>query len=77
VVGLYEQALGRSIAREHVPVEALEAQFHAASDTMARTFAALMLGAARGDAVDVRRALEMVPIELTPVSAFVARTATL
>jgi len=77
VVALYEQALGRSIAREHVPVEALEAQFQAASDPMDKTFAALMLGAARGDAVDVRAALEKVPIDLTPVSAFVARTATL
>src|SRR5215204_5496152 len=70
VVGLFEEALGRPIAREHVPADALEAQFQAASDPMQKTFAALMLGAARGDAIDVGPALQKVPIELTPVSAF-------
>jgi NADH dehydrogenase len=75
IVGMFEKALGRSIAREHVPLEALEAQFRAASDPIEKTFAALMLGAARGDAIDVRPALEKVPMRLTPVSAFVARTA--
>jgi NADH dehydrogenase len=75
IVGLYEKALGRAIAREYVSVEALEAQFAAASDPMEKTFAALMLGAARGDAIDVRPALQKVPIPLMPVSAFVTRTA--
>jgi uncharacterized protein YbjT (DUF2867 family) len=75
VVGLFEKALGKSIAREHVPAEALEAQWRAASDPMEKTFAALMLGAARGDVIDVRPALDKVPIQLTPVSAFVRRTA--
>lgn len=77
VVRLFEQALGRTIAREYVPVDALEAQARAASDPMQQAFAALMLSAARGDAIDVGPALEKVSIELTPVSAFVARTATL
>ena len=75
ITGMFEKALGKSIAREHVPLEALEAQFRAASDPMEKTFAALMLGAARGDAIDVRPALEKVSMSLTPVSAFVARTA--
>jgi uncharacterized protein YbjT (DUF2867 family) len=74
IASLFEEALGRSIAREHVPVEALEAQFRTASDPMDKTFAALMLGAARGDAIDVGPALQKVPIPLTPVSAFVSRT---
>lgn len=77
VARLFEQALGRTIEREHVTAEALDAQFRAASDPMQKTFAALMLGAARGDAVDVGPALQKVPIDLTPVSAFVARTVTL
>ena len=77
VVGLFEEALGRSVAREHVPADVLEAQFEAASDPMQKAFAALMLGAARGDAIDVGPALQKVPIELTPVSAFVARTVSL
>ena len=75
IVGLYEQALGKTIAREHVPMAALEAQFHGASDPIEKTFAALMLGAARGDAIDVTPALQKVPIALTSAGAFVARTA--
>lgn len=75
IVGMFEKALGKPIAREHVPLEALEAQFRAASDPIEKTFAALMLFAARGDAIDSRPALEKVPLVLTPVSAFVARTA--
>ena len=74
VVGLFEKALGKTIAREHVPLEALEAQFRGAADPIEKTFAALTLGAARGDAIDVGPALQKVPIQLTPVSAFVART---
>lgn len=74
VVGMFEKALGRSIAREHVPEAALEQQFRAASDPMGKTFAALMLSAARGDVIDARPALQKVPIQLTTVSAFVART---
>lgn len=76
IAGLYEKALGKPIAREHVPLEVLEAQFRGASDPIEKTFAALMLGAARGDAIDVGPALQKVPIPLTPVSAFVARTTT-
>jgi uncharacterized protein YbjT (DUF2867 family) len=74
IVGLFEQALGRPIAREHVSVEALEAQFRAATDPMDKTFAALMLGAARGDVIDSAPALQKVPVQMTPVSTFVART---
>ena len=75
IAALFEQALGRAIAREHVPAEALEAQFRAASDPMDKTFAALMLGAAKGDAINVGPALQKVPITLTPVGAFVSRIA--
>lgn len=74
VVGLFEKALGKPIAREHVPLEALEAQFRGAADPMEKTFAALMLGAARGDAIDAGPALQKVRIQMTPVSAFVGRT---
>jgi uncharacterized protein YbjT (DUF2867 family) len=75
ITAMFEKALGKSIAREHVPLEALEAQFRGASDPMEKTFAALMLGAARGDVIDMRPALEKVSVALTPISAFVARTA--
>ena len=40
------------LAVEHVPLEALEQQLAAADDPVARTFAALALATARGDAED-------------------------
>lgn len=75
VVGMFEQALGRRIEREHIPQPALEQQLAGVSDPLQRTLAGLALAAARGDAIDVRPALEKVPIALTPVSEFVRRTA--
>ncbi len=73
VTAMFEKALGRTIAREYVSTEALEAQFAGAADPIEKTFAALTLGAARGDVIDVGPALQKVPIELTPASSFVAR----
>lgn len=75
VTAMFEKALGRTIEREYVPEQALAAQFEGATDPMEKTFAALMLGVARGDPIDVRPALQKVPIQLTPASSFVARTA--
>jgi uncharacterized protein YbjT (DUF2867 family) len=74
-IELYERALGRTMTREYVPVADLQQQYAAATDPIAKTFAALMLGAARGDAIDVRPALEKVPIALTPIESFVRRNA--
>jgi NADH dehydrogenase len=74
VTRMFEQALGLPIAREYVPESTLRAQFHAAQDPLEKTMAGLTLAVARGDAIDVRPALAKVPIALTPVSAFVARS---
>jgi uncharacterized protein YbjT (DUF2867 family) len=72
VVGLFERALGRDIARQHVPESALEQQMAGAPEALQRTLAGLALSVARGDAIDVRPALEKVSIRLTPVQEFVA-----
>ena len=74
VTALFEKALGRAVEREYVPEQALEAQFSSATEAMDKTFAALMLGAARGDRIDVGPALQKVPIELATVESYVART---
>jgi NADH dehydrogenase len=73
VIAMFETALGRPIARDHVPEAALEQQFRSAGDPMEKTLAGLALSVARGDAIDVRPALAKVRIPLTPVSAFVSR----
>jgi NADH dehydrogenase len=47
---LFEQALGREIVTEHVPVSTLRTQ-HQSTDPLQKTFAALMLSYAQGDIV--------------------------
>lgn len=67
---IFEQALGKEIKVEHVPVEALRAQ-HQSSDPLQKTFAALMLNYAQGDIVRdaVHNAVEH-GIELGSVSDY-------
>jgi uncharacterized protein YbjT (DUF2867 family) len=50
VVAIFEETLGKKLALEHVPIEALRAQ-HASPDPVQKTFAALAIGYARGDAI--------------------------
>lgn len=73
IVGLFEQALGRPIARTHVPEGALEQQLATSQDLLQKTLAGLALCVARGDVIDNGPALEKAPVTLTPVAAFVDR----
>jgi uncharacterized protein YbjT (DUF2867 family) len=50
-VGIFEQALQKRIAVEHVPWEALQEQHQSATDPLQKTFAALMLGYAKRDVI--------------------------
>lgn len=67
VVGIFERESGRAFEREHVPAEAIEAQRDAAANSLEKSFAALMLQVARGDAIDMRLVLERFPMRLTSV----------
>lgn len=74
VVRTFEEAAGKPIAVQHVPVDALAQQYEAATDSLAKSFAGLMLDYARGDAIpmdDVRRRL---PCTLTAVREFARST---
>jgi NADH dehydrogenase len=62
VVRLAEQALGRTIAVQHVPEEALRAQHSQAPDSMSQTFAGLMLYYANGDIIDMTGTLQKLPV---------------
>lgn len=57
VVARFEQIGGRPFRIEHVPEEVLRSQFDAATDSLQKSFAALMLGYFYGDKID------MAPIE--------------
>jgi NADH dehydrogenase len=50
-VRIFEQALHKKITVEHVPWEALQQQHQSATDPLQKTFAALMLGYAKGDVI--------------------------
>lgn len=76
VVAMCERAFGRPIQVERVPEAALEQGYAAAGDDpMRKSFAALMLAAARGDAIDTRAAREKASIDWTPVEQYVKQLA--
>jgi NADH dehydrogenase len=71
VVALAERVGGRKIEATSVPAEALEAQYAAAQDPMQKTFAALALGVARGNAVPMEETLRRIPVQMTTVREYV------
>jgi NADH dehydrogenase len=71
-VDIFERAAHRKFELQFVPDEALAAQQAAAEDPMQQSFAALMRSVGRGDAIDMRNTLKLVPIELTSVKAYAA-----
>ncbi len=73
VVKIFEKTSERKFEVEHVPEEALGTQFASATDPMGKSFAALMLQYAAGDAIDMRRTLEVLPVRLTSVADYAKR----
>jgi uncharacterized protein YbjT (DUF2867 family) len=71
----FEEAAGRRFQVQEIPEQALEAQWQGATDPMQRTFAALMLAAARGHEVPMNDVREKFPIRMTTVREFAERTA--
>src|SRR3989454_7696206 len=61
VVRLAEQVTRQRFAVQHVPEEALRAQYAAATDPLRQSFAALMLYYARGDVIDMKATLRAFP----------------
>jgi len=74
VVRCFEEAGGREFQVVHVPEDALNAQRAAATDPLQQTFAALMLGYAHGDPIDMRKTLRTFPISLLSVREFARGT---
>ena len=70
VVRSFEEVTGRPIQVEHVPESALRAQRDAATNPLDKTFAALMLGTAQSEEIDMRRTLEDFPIRLRTIREY-------
>jgi nucleoside-diphosphate-sugar epimerase len=71
VVRMFEEAGSGEFATESVPESALESQLHAATDSLQKSFAGLMLQCARGDAIDVTTSNRLFPFQRTSVPDYV------
>ncbi len=70
VVARFEKIGGRPFRLEHVPEEALVAQFEGATDSLQKSFAALMLGYLHGDAMNMAPVVDTYGITLTNVDEY-------
>ena len=70
VVARFERITGRPFKLEHVPESALVAQFEGATDSLQKSFAALMLGYSRGDAMNMAPVVDTYGIQLTSVNDY-------
>ena len=70
VVALFEKLGGQPWEYVNVPVDALRGQYAAASDPMQKSFAALMLGYARGSVVDMAETAAKFGARLTSVEEY-------
>lgn len=73
VVARFERIGGRPFTIEHVPEPVLRSQFEQATDSMQRSFAALMLGYLHGDAMNIAPVVDKFAIRLSSVDDY-ART---
>ena len=74
-VKLFEDAFGKKFAVTVVPEEALEAQWKAAQDQLEKSFAALMLGIARGFDSGIEPPFKEFPMQMTSPREYVKRLA--
>jgi len=74
-VRTFEEVTGRHFELQYVPEPTPAARWEAAEDPTQKSLAALALGVARGDAIDMRRTLETFPRRLTSVREYAASTA--
>ena len=73
VVALFEEIGGKSFKLEHVPEQMLRAQYEGATDSLQKTFAALMLASVQGDAMDMSPIIQQFAIKLTSVEKYARR----
>ena len=74
-VKLFEDAFGKKFDVAEVPEEALEAQWNAAQDQLEKSFAALMLGVARGIDAGIEPPFAEFPMRMTSPREYVRELA--
>jgi hypothetical protein len=74
-VRIFEEECGKPFTVTDIPQQALESQWSTAGDPFQKTFAALMLGVARGLGSDVREPPTEFGLSMTRPREFVQRAA--
>lgn len=74
VVSIFEEVGGRPYELLHLPEEGLVQQIATAQDSLQKTFSALMLSIARGDAINMEKTLKLFPLKLTSVRDYASRS---
>jgi uncharacterized protein YbjT (DUF2867 family) len=72
-IGVFEEASGARFEVQHVPEDALAAQRDAATDSLERAFASLMVASARGDEIPMDETRRRYPFALTSVRDYASR----
>lgn len=70
VVAVFENVMGKAFTIEHVAEEALREQKAAATDSLQKSFAGLMLGTAAGNIIDMEDTVQDFRVELTSVKEY-------
>jgi uncharacterized protein YbjT (DUF2867 family) len=70
VVARFERICGRPFRLEHIPESTLWSQFEGATDSLQKSFAALMLGCLHGDAMNMVPVVDTFGIKLTNVTEY-------
>lgn len=73
VVKIFEDSTGKQFDIQHIPEEALRSQKEAATDSLSKSFAGLMLSYSYGANIDMSATLESVPLNLTSVKSYAQR----
>ena len=74
-IGAFEEAGGGSFAVQHAPEDALRARRDAATDSLDRAFASLMIAYAHGDEIPMDETRRRYPFGLTSVRDYARRVA--
>jgi uncharacterized protein YbjT (DUF2867 family) len=70
-VRIFEEILQKKIEVQHIPVDALQAQFNSSIDPVQKSISGLMLCVAKGYRIDMKEVPSKFNIELTSVKDFV------
>jgi len=73
VVRIFENHTGNRFAVDYVPLTVLQSQKDSATDSLAESFAALMIAYAEGDHIDMTETRKVYPFRLTSVADYVQR----